>query len=133
MKYFILSLSLFLMACGTQKSQTVLKNVSDYITITSPPPFGEVSETLIVTGDAKGTYFFEGDFPVEIFLENGEIINHYATAQGEWMTEDFVPFKLEIDISHLAPQEILVKFHRNNPSENRSLDMVLELPLLIVE
>lgn len=133
MRYFILSISLFLMACGTQKSQTNLKNVSDYINIVSPPPFGEVSETLIITGEARGVYFFEGDFPVEIITEDGNKIDHYATAQGEWMTEDFVPFRFEYDISDLAPQEILVKFHRNNPSDDRSLDMVLELPLIITK
>lgn len=121
------------MACGAQKSPSNLKNVSDYIKIISPTPFGEVSDLLVITGEAKGTYYFEGEFPVTIIAEDGSKIDHYAVAQDAWMTEKFVPFRVEIDISHLAPQEILVKLHRNNPSEKRNLDMVLELPLIITE
>lgn len=134
MKYFILSFAFILMACGTTLSKKAApKNVSDYIKVTSPQPFAKVSETLIVKGEARGTFFFEGDFPVEVIAEDGTTIQHYAMTDGDWMSEEFVPFTAEIDISSIAPQDVVLKLHRNNPSDYRENDMVMELPLTIVK
>lgn len=63
------------------------------------PSFGEsVTSPLQVSGQARGTWFFEASFPLVLVDWDGRIIaEHYATAEGEWMTEDFVPFTAEID------------------------------------
>ena len=131
MKYIIIALTLMFIACGTPPKDTKLKNVSDFIVVHTPQPFEKVTGTIVIKGEARGNYFFEADFPVEVVLENGEVINHYAMADDEWMTEEFVPFTSTIDISGLEPQDVIIKLHRNNPSDNRENDMVMELPVTI--
>ena len=43
-------------------------------------------------------WFFEADFPVILTNWDGLIIaEHYATAEGAWMTEDFVPFTATLE------------------------------------
>lgn len=121
------------MACGANPKESAHENVSDFIKVSSPQPFEEVSGTLVIKGEAKGTYFFEGDFPVEIVTEDGNSIKYYATAEGDWMQEGFVPFRSEINISNLAPQQVTLKLHKDNPSDRPELDMVMEIPLIIVE
>src|SRR5690606_37433420 len=54
------------------------------------PIAGEViSSPLVVTGAAKGFWFFEASFPVILTNWDGLIIAEgVATAQGDWMTEE---------------------------------------------
>ncbi len=69
----------------------------DLIRITSPSPGRRVSQPLTITGEARGYWFFEANFPVVLRVEgtNEEFVT-YAQAQDDWMTEDFVPFTAEI-------------------------------------
>jgi len=68
-----------------------LENVQTGQNITSP---------LTISGSARGTWFFEGSFPVILVDWDGKIIaESFATAQGEWMTEDFVPFTATIEFA----------------------------------
>ncbi len=56
-----------------------------------------VSSPLVVRGQARGGWFFEANFPVILTDWDGLIIAEgFATAEGEWMTEEFVPFSAEI-------------------------------------
>jgi hypothetical protein len=52
---------------------------------------------LVVTGEARGTWYFEATFPLALLDAQGNTLaNGYAQAEGEWMTEDFVPFRAEL-------------------------------------
>jgi hypothetical protein len=44
------------------------------IYVTSPGPNQEIISPLIIEGKARGTWFFEGDFPVLLSDENGNIL-----------------------------------------------------------
>lgn len=75
----------------------------DLIIVNSPQRLATVTSPLTIRGEARGTWYFEGDFPVRIEDANGNVLGqHYATAQGEWMTEGFVPF--ESELSFMAPR-----------------------------
>lgn len=66
----------------------------DLIYLTTPEPGGEITSPLEITGMARGTWFFEGSFPVSVLNRNGQVVARgVAQAQGEWMTEEFVPFR----------------------------------------
>lgn len=63
------------------------------INLESPRPEEKVGSSFEVRGRARGSWYFEGDFPVILTDWDGRIIAEtYATAQGPWMTTDFVPF-----------------------------------------
>ena len=68
------------------------------IKLISPVVGQTINSPLSITGEARGTWFFEATFPVVLTNWDGLIIAEgYATAQGDWMTEEFVPFTAELE------------------------------------
>lgn len=63
------------------------------IRLDNPNPGEEISSPLTVSGEARGNWYFEAEFPLVLVDWDGRIIAEgQARAQGEWMTEDYVPF-----------------------------------------
>jgi hypothetical protein len=72
----------------------VVSATNENIRVTSPRPDETVTVPITVKGEARGTWFFEGSFPISFMLSDGRVIaGATAEAKGEWMTEDFVPFE----------------------------------------
>lgn len=70
------------------------------IRVTSPLPNASVKSPLTITGEARGGWYFEANFPVKILDANGKVLGqHFAEAQGEWMTNEFVPFTSTLTFS----------------------------------
>ena len=104
---------------------------TDLIRLDSPRPKQIISSPLEITGQARGQWFFEGDFPVVLTDWDGLIIAEgYATAQGEWMTEEFVPFtaKLEFEAPIYLDRGSLI-LHKDNPTGLPEKDDALEIPV----
>ncbi len=60
--------------------------------VTSPLP-----NPLVLTGEAKGNWYFEASFPVELKNNANVVIGTgVAQAQSDWMTTNFVPFTVSI-------------------------------------
>ena len=69
----------------------------DDIRVNNPKPDDLIKSPLEITGEARGSWFFEANFPVMIMDETGKTIGTaIAEAQGEWMTENFVPFTAKL-------------------------------------
>ena len=63
------------------------------IHVSEPRAGATVTSPLKVTGEARGSWYFEASFPVRLVDSQGRVLDEApATAQGEWMTEKFVPF-----------------------------------------
>lgn len=82
--------------------------VAEEITVTEEPDLlvfepqsGEaISSPLTVTGEARGSWFFEASFSVLLYNEDGvEIAAVGAEAQDDWMTEAYVPFEAVLSFS----------------------------------
>lgn len=70
----------------------------DLIKVSSPKEMELVSSPLIVKGEARGNWYFEATFPVTLTDWDGRIIAEtYATAQSDWMTENYVPFEVSVE------------------------------------
>ena len=103
---------------------------SNLITIQNPRPNTKVSNPLEIRGTARGYWFFEASFPIILVDENGkELATTIATAEGEWMTEEFVPFKatLEFELPTTATGELILK--KDNPSGLPENDDALRIPV----
>jgi hypothetical protein len=99
------------------------------IKVISPAPNEIIRSPLELTGEAR-TWYFEGSFPVKILDANGSVLgNSYVTAQGDWMTTDFVVFKGEIDFTPSKTETGKIVFMKDNPSDRRELDESFELPI----
>ena len=104
---------------------------SDRIIVQAPLPGATVRSALVVRGQARGNWFFEGDFPLLLLDRDRNVLaRSYASALGEWMSDAFVPFEgvLEFEPPPGATTGWLV-LQKDNPSERRELDEVLELPV----
>lgn len=103
----------------------------DIIRIDSPRPNQQITSPLKISGQARGTWFFEGDFPVVLTNWDGLIIAEgHATADDEWMTEDFVSFTAELnfDKEELYNRGSLI-LQKDNPSGLPENDDALEVPI----
>lgn len=89
----------------------------DLIRVELPYPGAVVGKEFSVIGKARGMWFFEASFPIEVVGRNGELLDvAVAQAEGEWMTEDFVPFRAGVSVpeSYIGPATIILK--RDNAS-----------------
>jgi len=104
---------------------------SDFILLDSPLPGATISSPLKIKGRARGIWFFEGDFPVILLNLQGEkIAESYASAKGEWMTEDFVYFEGVINFNNFVPgQRGILVLKKDNPTGLAQFDDKLEIPV----
>lgn len=96
--------------------------------VAAPGPGAVVSSPLSVRGEARGPWYFEADFPVRLLdAEGRELAVTPARAEGEWMTEGFVPFGATLPFGRPGTRTGLVVLERANPSglsENAALAAV---------
>lgn len=98
---------------------------SDLIKVNSPKPGDKISSPLVIEGEARGNWYFEASFPVKLFYGNDSeeiagaqvlIASGVAQAQGDWMTEDFVPFKAELNFINPQKWGGTLVLEKDNPS-----------------
>jgi len=112
---------------------------TDLIRISSPRPNEVITSPLTITGEARGTWFFEASFPIALTNWDGLIIaEYYAQAKDEWMTEEFVPFEAVLEFESPVPEGDDVQdffkrgtliLQKDNPSGLPQFDDALEIPV----
>jgi len=106
------------------------KENTDLIKVTKPERNAVVTSPLKIEGEARGTWFFEGSFPVKLLDEKGQLVAQgIATAKDEWMTEDFVPFTAELNYTLATAQFGTLVLMRDNPSDLPQNSQEITLPL----
>ena len=110
---------------------------TELIRVTTPVPGALVRSPLIVSGQARGNWYFEASFPIRLFDSEGkELAVSVVQAQGEWMTTEFVPFeatlKFIIDKNAYSNRGFLI-LRKDNPSGLPEHDDALEIPIVFVE
>lgn len=89
-----------------------------------------VTNPLNITGSAR-TWYFEGSFPVQLLDENGKILVAVpAQAQSDWMTENWVPFKAELNFISPKNQNGTLVLAEDNPAGFDEFEK-LEIPVKI--
>jgi hypothetical protein len=89
-----------------------------------------ISSPLTISGEARGPWYFEADFPVRIIDVNGrELGIAPAQAQGDWMTTDFVPFSVTIEFTQPTAETGWVILEKDNPSGKAELADELRIPV----
>lgn len=122
--------------CKTKGGETFTEDIGneiekqDLIRISNPRPNQLVTSPLVIKGDARGYWFFEASFPIELLDAQGnKLLTSFIQADGEWMTENFVPF--ESTFSFEPPQTATgtLILHKDNPSGDPSRDDALIIPV----
>lgn len=104
------------------------------IVVTSPIRDQGITSPVTISGTARGSWFFEGSFPISIVNWDGLIIGEgVAQAQAEWMTEDFVPFSATISYifaSDTPYNRGVIILKKDNPSGLPEHDASIEIPII---
>jgi len=102
------------------------------IQVELPFPGAVAGKEFSVIGQARGNWFFEASFPIDLLDKDGNIlVQTYATAEGDWMTTDFVPFRGEVKapIEYIGPATLVLK--KDNPSDLREHDASISFPITV--
>lgn len=105
---------------------------ADLITISTPLPGAVTGKEFLVKGAARGTWFFEASFPIEVLdLGGTRIAIAVAQAEGEWMTTEFVPFSAMVRIpeTYIGPAMLILR--KDNPSGLPEHEASVSYPITI--
>lgn len=125
--------------CGTAQTPVKPADNTDnekpvLIGVDFPKPNEIVSSPLEVTGQARGSWYFEASFPVRLEDTSGNIIaSGAAQAQGEWMTENFVPFIARLEFANVTATSGILVLEKDNPSGLPENADELRVPVIIKE
>jgi len=106
---------------------------ADMITVELPYPGAVVGKEFKIMGEARGNWYFEASFPIEIVSPSGSVIaGSFATAQGDWMTTEFVPYESEIiDLPSAYRGPATVILRKDNPSGLPENDAFMSFPIVV--
>lgn len=103
---------------------------NDDIRVTAPSEGNVIKSPLTVTGEARGTWYFEASFPVRLIDGNGkELAVVPAQAKGDWMTTDFVPFEATLTFATPATATGTLVLEKDNPSGLPEHTASLRIPI----
>ena len=106
---------------------------NDILQVRTPLANATVTNPIHVTGNARGPWFFEGSFGIEVLDQDNLVVGSgFATAESEWMTEDFVPFSGTIVYATqtIANKIGSIVFHKENVSDLPENDDSFVLPII---
>lgn len=118
-----------------------IEEKQDLIRVESPLPAGAVPPMFEVAGEARGPWYFEASFPIEVLNASGKLITTaVAEAQGDWMTEEFVPFSVTVDVTEAVTKGTITPgekgtlvFKKSNASGLPEHDDELRIPIVFAE
>jgi len=95
------------------------------------PQYGDlVASPIKVSGKARGNWFFEAQMPVTLKDDQGKVLfQGPAHADGDWMTNDYVPFSLSVPFVPGDAQYGVLIISRDNPSGDPANDASYAVPV----
>ena len=120
--------------CNTPDGKNFVRDISadfsDLIKVDAPKANAVIASPLTITGQARGMWYFEASFPVRLEDANGTVLAQVpAQAQGEWMTENFVPFKVILTFPTPLTETGTLVVHNDNPSGLPENDKEIRIPV----
>lgn len=105
--------------------------VSENVIVTDPLPNATMPQTFTVRGQARGNWFFEASFPLQVRdPENNNVGGGIAMTSDNWMTTDFVSFEGKVVVENYSGPARLVLM-KDNPSGLPEFEDSVEFPILI--
>ncbi len=82
-----------------------------------------IESGVTISGKARGYWFFEGSFPIELRDSTGKVLaTTPAQATTEWMTEEFVPFTATLTFTQPITATGTLTLRKDNPSGEPQFD-----------
>lgn len=116
--------------------ESYVKEKADLIEVENPKFLQKIKSPILITGQARGSWFFEASFPVSLVYKDDKgknfvVSEGHADAKSEWMTNDFVPF--EASLEFVRPPSVghgYLILKKDNPSGLPEHDDQIEIPVL---
>lgn len=103
---------------------------TDNFVVDSPSANSKIASPIKISGTAKGTMYFEGSFEIKILDKNdNELGKGPATAQTDWMTEDFVPFQATVTFNQPTTATGFIVLKKDNPSGLPENDLEVKMDI----
>lgn len=113
-------------------AQKPAEQKNDFIFVDNPKANETIQSSYVVSGQARGSWFFEASFPIKLLDKNGRIIAQaIAQAKGDWMTENFVPFEANLEFFVDNDQEATLVLQKDNPSGLPENNAKIEIPIFL--
>jgi hypothetical protein len=91
-----------------------------------------ISSPVTLTGEAR-LWYFEASFPISIVDRDGNVLDQApAQAQGEWMTEEFVPFEATLEFDVEEETRGFIVYEKDNPSGLPEQAESFRLPVVLM-
>jgi hypothetical protein len=101
----------------TDATSTPAAGKEDKIRVTNITANQVISSPVTIEGSARGYWYFEASFPVELVDGNGKTVAiGPAQAQAEWMTTEFVPFSITLSFAKPTTPTGTLILRNDNPS-----------------
>jgi len=129
----ILGLIWYMAQPGSEGGYDYANTTEDMIRLELIKPGNLVLPQFTATGEARGMWYFEGSFPAEVLDKDGTVIAQaQASAITDWMTEEFVPFRVTLDVgAYSGPATLVLK--RDNPSGLPENDASISVPIEVFD
>ena len=108
--------------CKTKDGKSFTEDIgnelqlTDQILISSPRPAQVIKSPLTIKGRARGGWFFEAEFTANLVDSHNDVIGSaILRADGDWMTQDFVPYSGVLTFTTTAKTGKLL-LEKANPS-----------------
>lgn len=118
---------------GRNSDTTQMITQEASVKLDSPKENEGVKSPIKISGQAKGTWFFEGSFPVELMDTDRNILaTSFATSTEDWMTENFIPFSATLEFTKpTSTKHVLLVLKKDNPSGLKEKDESISIPLIL--
>ena len=94
----------------------------------------KITNPLIIKGQARGPWYFEAQFKVELYDAQQNFLGRaILTAKEDWMTENFVPFEGKLIFNQSSTASGTLRFLSDNPSGLSENQKVFEVPIQFEE
>ncbi|MBP9747389.1 hypothetical protein KBD13_00420 [Patescibacteria group bacterium] len=102
----------------------------DLIRVDAPLPTTVIQSPTVITGEARGPWYFEASFPIEIRDANNVLLGQtIGQAQADWMTVDYVPFSATLTFTTPTTATGTLVLKKDNPSGEPQNDNALIIPI----
>jgi len=110
----------------------MVNSTENDVRLTAPVFGSEISSPVVLRGSARGPWYFEAVFSAEVLSESGEVIGEgFVEAEGEWMTESFVPFRGEIELKEGYSGPAVVVLNKANASGLPEMEASVSVPVIV--
>ncbi len=117
---------------GAAPTSVYVNSSSNDIVVSAPEPHAQVRQTFTVSGKARGFWYFEASFPIVVIDQLGQVlVETHATAKGDWMTTEFVPFTAQVSIPGNYQGSAKLKLKKDDPSGLSVNEVSFTLPITI--